>query len=262
MQAATIIDFLGEVTKRPDVDPKRILVIGQSHGGLTALALGAKGFSGVLGILNFAGGYRYTGDSCIWEKSLVEAFESFGKTTRIPSLWFYGDNDSYWGKELPKQLHTAYQAAGGNARLVSFGRFSGGDAHSMFSSSDGVAIWWPVTESFLREIGLPTDPRYVIETTPRPPKTGYAMLEDANAVPYLDERRRDLYRQFLSMPYPRAFSIAPTGNVGWAFQGHDPLSISLGNCERIAKMPCAIYAVDDDVVWQSDRGASNDLPQR
>ncbi len=256
LQAETLIDFLGEITKRPEIDPSRILIIGQSHGGLTAMALGAKGFPGVLGILNFAGGYRYTGDSCIWAKSLVDAFESYGKTTRIPSLWFYGDNDSYWGKDLPKKMHSAYQAAGGNAHLVSFGTFAKGDAHSMFSNADGAAIWWPETEIFLRKIGLPTDLRFELETVRRPPRTNFAALEDADAVPYLDERRRALYREFLAMPHPRAFSIASTGNVGWAYQGHDPLARSLDNCERLAKTPCTLYAIDNDVVWQPDRGSN------
>jgi dienelactone hydrolase len=216
------------------------------------MALGTMGYPGVKGILNFAGGLKIT-NQCIWEKSLVDAFESYGKNAKVASLWFYGDNDSYWSAELPKEMLKAHNAAGGKARMVSYGRFEGGDAHSMFSSNKGPAIWWPETEKFLREIGLPTEVKFTIETTPRPPKTDFARLDDVNAVPYLDERRRTAYQKFLSMPYPRAFAIAPTGNVGWAFEGADPMTTSLANCENVAKVPCSLYAVDDDVVWQKAR---------
>jgi dienelactone hydrolase len=255
LQAESVLGVLGELTKRPDVDPSKILVVGQSHGGLTAIAMGTTAYPGVKGILNFAGGLKSTGQSCIWEHSLVAAFQSYGSKAKIPSLWFYGDNDSYWGAELPGEMHKAFQIAGGKARLISYGRFDGGDAHAMFSSYKGVPIWWPETEKFLREIGLPTDARFEIETTPRPAKSDFAALDDVSAVPYLDDRRRDLYRKFLSMPYPRAFSIASTGNVGWAFEAADPLTSSLTNCEKVAKVRCFLYAVDDEVVWPMDKVA-------
>jgi hypothetical protein len=41
--------------------------------------------AGVKGILDFAGGYKYTGHFCTWEKSLVDAFESYGRSS-IPSI--------------------------------------------------------------------------------------------------------------------------------------------------------------------------------
>lgn len=254
LQAETVSKVLDEITKRPDVDPSRILVVGQSTGGLTSMAFGMKAYAGVKGILNFAGGVRNT--SCAtWEYTLVRAFGSYGKDSKIPSLWFYGDNDSYWGAELPKKMYAAFSDAGGNARLISYGVFEGGDAHGMFSSTRGVPIWWPETEKFLKEVGLPTDIIGEVKRMPRPPKTEFAELSDVNKVPYLNERRRELYLKFLSMPKPRAFSIAPTGNIGWAYGGHDPLATSLSDCEKVAKVPCTLYAVDDDVVWT---GSTND----
>ena len=253
MQAESVLSVLGEITKRPGVDPSNILVIGQSTGGLTSIAVGTTAYPGVKGILNFAGGVKYA-DCAGWEGSLVRAFASFGKNSKVASLWFYGDNDSFWGAELPRQMFKAFSAAGGKGRLVSYGRFDGGDAHGMFSSMQGVSIWWPETENFLRGVGLPTDVIFDIETTHRPPKTDFAALSEVSKVPYLDDRRREAYQKFLSMSSPRAFAIAPTGNIGWANGGVDPLSRSLTLCESAAKVPCSLYAVDDEVVWQTDAG--------
>lgn len=204
---------------------------------------------GVRGILNFAGGYRYTAQHCTWERSLVDAFATLGRGAETPSIWFYGDNDSYWGKALPARMFEAFTAAGGKAQLVAYGEFAGGDAHSMFSSPQGVAIWWPPTERFLNEIGLPSEVRYALPSTPRPAKTDFADLSDIQALPYLDDKRRELYRKFLDLPTPRAFAIAITGNVGWAYSQVDATDRALANCERLAKTGCTLYAVDHDVVW-------------
>lgn len=253
LQAESVIGVLDELIRRPEVDRNRILAIGQSHGGLTVMALGAIGYPGLKGVINFAGGFRVNSGHCTWEKSMIDAFEAYGKGAKVPSLWFYGDNDSYWGADLPKTAYEAHQAAGGKARMISYGVFEGGDAHRMFSSPRGLNIWWPETEKFLKEIGLPTEVLFDIETIPRPPKTEFAILADIAAVPFLSEKGRENYAKFLTMPYPRAFAIAPTGHHGWAYEGADPLERALKNCESRAKTACRLYAIDDDVVWQPNQ---------
>lgn len=83
----------------------------------------------------------------------------------------------------------------------------------------------------------------------RPPKSGFAKLEDVNAVPNLNDERRRLYKKFLTEPQPRAFAISEKGNVGWASRGDDPLARALYFCQIYAKDSCTLYAVDDDVVY-------------
>lgn len=252
MQGEEIQEALARLLERPDVDKSRVLLVGQSYGGIAAVAAGTANPPSVKGILNFAGGIRRS-ESCAWQNALVDAFAAYGKESRIPGLWFYGDNDSYWGAELPHRMHQAFELAGGNARLIAYGVFTGGDAHGMFSSAKGLSIWWPETEKFLDRIGMPTEIRFDVDVTPRPPRTEFAATEDIRAVPYLDERRREAYRKFLQMPYPRAFAIASTGNVGWAYEGVDPLDTALANCEKVATIPCSLYVVDDDVVWRNQK---------
>ena len=161
MQAEDVRVVLDVLVKRPDVDPERILIIGQSHGGLTTLAFGTMNYPGVRGLINFAGGLATgrTGatSSCQWDLSLTAAFGSYAKTTTVPSLWFYGDNDSYWGPgpELPKRMHDAYAKAGGKAQLVLFGVFEDGDAHGMIQKRAGLKIWVQPVEEFLTSIGMP-----------------------------------------------------------------------------------------------------------
>ncbi|RIX48425.1 MAG: dienelactone hydrolase [Rhodocyclales bacterium GT-UBC] len=249
MQADQIAAVLDVLRQRPDVDPEHILLVGQSHGGLSVMAAANRHLPGVRGILNFAGGYNLKSQTCNWEQALVDAFGSFGKQAETPSLWFYGDNDSYWGSQLPKQMFERYTQAGGKAEMIAYGHFAEGDAHAMFYSPQGPAIWWQPTERFLKQIGLPTEVRYPYPFIPRPPKSDFAEIDAVDAVPYLDDRRREAYRKFLDLGLPRAFAIAPTGNVGWAHGGDDPLVSAVSNCEKYARTSCTLYAVDRDVVW-------------
>ncbi|EXI68376.1 MAG: Alpha/beta hydrolase family protein [Candidatus Accumulibacter adjunctus] len=250
LEAETIIAFLREVRLRPDVDPDRILLVGEAEGGIAAMAVAATGFPGLRGILNIAGGLRSSAAGCLWQEALVAAFAAFGRSSTVPSLWFYGNDDSSSDSQLPGDMWRAYHDAGGRAELIRHATSAAGDTRTMFASPQGVAVWWPDSERFLREIGLPTEHRFSPGSTPKPKRTGYAALSDSDALPYLDDRRRELYRRFLTLPLPRAFAIATTGNVGWAQGGTDPLAAALDNCERAARRSCALYAVDDEVVWQ------------
>lgn len=57
-QAEDVRAVLEYLKTQPDADLGRILVVGQSHGGLTTLAFGTFHYPGVRGLVNFAGGLR------------------------------------------------------------------------------------------------------------------------------------------------------------------------------------------------------------
>lgn len=158
-QAEDVIAVLDYLVQQPYVDPTRIVVIGQSHGGLSTMALGAIGYPGLRGVVNFAGGLRNL--NCPgWEHDLIDAFGDYGRTARYPSLWIYGDNDTYWQWPLPERMYNQFKAnAGGqgaDARFVNVGEFDG-DAHRLFTSPAGIAVWLPEVEAFFEHIGMPFD---------------------------------------------------------------------------------------------------------
>lgn len=249
-QSKDVLDSLDTLRKRPDVDPTNILLLGQSYGGFISLATASKGPAGVKGVINFAGGLMQSPEmNCPWQDKLVNAFKSMGKDIKVPTLWFYGTNDSFWGADLPRKMYDAYKDAGGNVKAIWFGVDSTGDAHTMVSRSANMPVWVSWVESFAAEIGIPSTIRYQIQPTPRPPNTDFAVFSNVNAVPYLDDRRKSGYKTYLQMKPPKAFAIAPTGNTGRSSGGDDPLGDALDACRSIAKIECRLYAVDDDVVW-------------
>jgi len=153
VQADDVIAALDHFAARPDIDARRVVVIGQSHGGFTTLAVGALHRPEIAGLVNFAGGLRQ--ENCNgWERALADAVESYAKTTTVPSLWFYGDNDSFFTPETWQRMHAQYTSGGGRARLVAFGSF-GTDSHALFGSNRGSAVWLPELAAFFTQLGLP-----------------------------------------------------------------------------------------------------------
>ena len=128
--------------------------MGQSGGGWGAIALASLNPSSVQAIVTFAAGRggRVDGkpnNNCAPDK-LVAATGEFGRTARVPMLWIYTENDSYFGPELTKRMHDAFVAAGGNAEYRMLPPF-GSDGHFMIDSPDAVPIWSPLVSQFLEK---------------------------------------------------------------------------------------------------------------
>lgn len=250
-QAADLKSTLDFLRTQPWADNNRVVVAGQSYGGLATIAFGAHRYPGVKGLINFAGGLKVHGGGCRWQDSLVEAFSIFGANSNLPSLWFYGENDHHFGPKLAARLHNAYVNAGGNAQLVAYGAFRK-DAHGMVAARDGVDIWWPETAKFLQKLGMPTETVLALEDDIRIPEVEYAAIDNVDAIPYLHASGREQYRTFLSKSMPRAFAVSSTGAWSWVEEGDDPAAQALADCRKNSSAPCKLYAVDNHVVWAEE----------
>jgi len=250
-QASDIRDTIDYAQHLSWIDSDRIVVAGQSYGGLATMALGNKDIPGVRGLINFAGGLRDNANRCDWRGELVKAFGAYGGGATLPSLWMYGENDSLFSPDLVARMHDAYVHAGGQARLVEYGAFRR-DAHGLVGSREGEKIWWGETENFLRKIGMPTKELYAVAQAPVLPKSDFASLDDVDAVPFLREAGREAYREYLSKLSPRAFAVAPNGAWCWAEDGEDPDVRALATCEQKGGQRCRLYSVDNNVVWRDD----------
>jgi dienelactone hydrolase len=253
-QARSVRRTLDWLDSQPWADVSRNVVLGQSHGGLTTLAYGTAPHPGTRLLVNFAGGLRQ--ETCTaWQQNLIRAIGDYGADTRLPSLWFYGDNDSYFPPFVWRGAHARYTQAGGRADLVAFGDF-GSDAHGLFGSRAGLAVWLPRVLAALEAAGLPAQVVHALPVAPdlpAPPASGFAAVADLDRVPLRTDRARTGYQAWLSAESPRAFAIHPHQG-GWAsaWGGERPIARALANCERFAKAPCRLYAVDDAVVWTTD----------
>ncbi len=144
-----IIEYMSRLKR---IVPDHVIVIGQSAGGWGSIALSSVNPPQVKAIITFAAGRggRVDGkpnNNCAPDK-LVETTGEFGKTSRVPMLWLYIENDTYFGPELSKRMHAAFTAAGGNAEYHLFPPH-GSDGHFFVDAADAVPIWSPLVSAFL-----------------------------------------------------------------------------------------------------------------
>jgi dienelactone hydrolase len=155
--AKDIAAAVAYLRQQPFVDGDRIVLVGTSAGGWGSLAAASRGDLPIRGVVNFAGGRggkhnNLPNNNCAPDR-LVAAAGTYGKTTKVPSLWLYTANDQYFAPELSRRMHEAYAASGGRATYEPLPAI-GNDGHQLISMSDGVPLWKDKVEAFLREIGL------------------------------------------------------------------------------------------------------------
>jgi len=158
MEAAKdLLASINYASKLPYVRPDRILLVGQSAGGFVSLATVSLNPSGIIGVVNFAGGHggnpdKHPGVPCAPER-LVETIRKFAKTISPPVLWHYAENDLFFGPQVVREMFAAFQEAGGQGRLVIQPPF-GKNGHMLFNSPSGIPIWTPEFDKFLMEFDL------------------------------------------------------------------------------------------------------------
>lgn len=187
------------------IDGERMIVIGQSAGGIGTLALAAEPPRGLQAVINFAGGRGSRGPNDICsEERLVNAYAALGRTARVPSLWIYSVNDAYFGPALAQRMFSAYSSQGGTGEFRLVPAF-GDDGHALFSRRAGVPQWRPLVDAFLRRHGLPT-----WDAPPREP-----VVADLPPPAQLALRDHVQWQRYLDAADNKAFAIAPGGRFAW-----------------------------------------------
>ena len=88
---------------RPWADPTQTIVVGDSFGGLIALALAANPPKGLRAVINVSGGdggdsLRHVDTPCD-PTALAAALSTLGQRSRTPALFLYSANDRFWGRK-------------------------------------------------------------------------------------------------------------------------------------------------------------------
>ena len=137
----------------PFVRQGRVVVVGKSAGGIASLAYGSHPRRDVVALINMAGGNGghmndQPNKNCL-PGLLSVATAKFGRTSPIPELWIYAENDSFFAPEIARDMHTAFVRAGGQAQLEQVEPF-GRDGHMLFDTQGGARIWGPLFERYLQ----------------------------------------------------------------------------------------------------------------
>jgi dienelactone hydrolase len=143
------------------VEPGHIVVVGASGGGLGALAFAAAPGTPVSAVINFSGGRGGrdpdgSGRRCAPER-LVEAAALFGSKARIPSLWLYSENDTWFPPDLARSMSEAFRSGGAPSELVVVSPVED-EGHKLATSPRGVPLWSVPVARFLQGLGYSVQP--------------------------------------------------------------------------------------------------------
>ena len=243
--AVQVLAVVAHMRKEADIDPSRLVIMGQSFGGFATVAAAATKPDGLVAAINIAGGsggnsVTRPGTPC--QAYLLEyTFAAWGKTATAPMLWMYSENDKYFNPKNARAWFDAFTKAGAKAEFKLMPPF-GDDGHALLLRAND--LWQPVVDEFLARHGF---------TTPgamgKPAVTGLGKALDAAAVPLISAKQRDeTYPKYIAAKSPKALALGSGGRLGYA-SGDDAMSNALAICQRRTGLPCKLYAVDNDVVW-------------
>ena len=142
----------------PYVDADRMILAGQSAGGVASLYAAAQRPAGLSAVLAFAAGrggdpVLHPGVPCAAE-ALASLFQELGSSVRVPVLMYYAENDLYFGPAASNSWFRRFQAGGAEAEYrlqPSFGQ----NGHYVFGNANGVELWLPTVEGFLERHHIP-----------------------------------------------------------------------------------------------------------
>jgi len=268
------VDFVLAQPAALRIDPQRIVVVGHSAGGLSALAYATRPASGVRGVVNLAGGWRSSASVgwCDWGTRAGSAFQRLGLQVRVPSLWQYASNDNdFFPSALARNWAQAYASGGAPLTFVSLDNVDTRrvTAHTLWEDQPNMDRAAADLDRFIVSLGLPAAPQWASPlggNDPLPTGVSPGQLPDLVAGSTLpapaSSAAQQGFEDFKRLPQrPRAFVMSLDGN--WFFYRSGtfrPANEMLRSCRQAANMPCRVIAQGEKMVWQLNLSEPNDRP--
>lgn len=130
--------------KRPDVDSSRVVIGGQSRGGILAVAFAGMHPTKVKGVINFVGGW--ISDRCPTAWEINGTLAKKGAAFPGPMLWTYADRDEYYSLSHTKRIFNEFLEAGGKGDFV-----VAGYGHGIWHTPTN---WSRVIETYMKRLGF------------------------------------------------------------------------------------------------------------
>lgn len=237
LAAADIRAAFDFISKRSDVDPNVMIAAGESAGGFSSLGLSSNAPQGLQAVISFAGGRGSTGPHQICQQDKLNlAFANYGRTSRVPTLWIYAENDTFFAPNVARQFFEAFRSTGGIAEFIAHPRH-GEDGHNFVYR--GIDLWTAYVDDFLRKHKLPRAERLLeipVANLPPPPRLSASGLRS--------------FQEFLRHGPNKAFAVSPDGAYGWragVATREDAIRDAFDNCRKHAS-DCELYIVNDEIV--------------
>lgn len=141
---------------QPWVDKEKVLLTGNSRGGILSLAYASEHPDAFSGVINFSGGW--VDDSCNNNNTSmnIPIFENAGSTFKAPALFIYGRSDSYYSDTTIESFARSYEQSGGNVDFKFYQLGKNVSGHDVFYKYGH--LWSYVVDQYLIDIQFDVRP--------------------------------------------------------------------------------------------------------
>jgi dienelactone hydrolase len=139
--------------KQPWTDLNKIVLSGVSRGGILSTIYAAERPGSAIGVLNFSGGWM--SERCNFFAGMdinTELFKEAGSKSKVPNLFLYAANDSFYSVPVIKRYPDTVRAGGGEVEFKLYNLGDGVDGHRLFSMHG--TEWIPEVDTFLTKLGV------------------------------------------------------------------------------------------------------------
>lgn len=152
--ASESLDAVYEFLKTQSwADTNRVILSGASRGGILSVVYAAERPTAAIAVVNFVGGWM--SDSCNSRAGVdinASLFAEAGKKAKVPHLFLYAMNDSFYSSESVKGYAEAFRHAGGTVEFKLYEMEPGVNGHSLFYSH--WRKWNGDLDTFLMKLGF------------------------------------------------------------------------------------------------------------
>lgn len=136
------------LARDPLVDQSKVVVGGNSRGGLLALMHAARNPGNYVGVVNFVGGW--SGQRCNLMEEINARAIAFAAKHARPTLWLYGERDPYYSSGYGPRLFQQFLSAGGKGsiQVVTYGPLR--NDHLIVRTP---SLWGEHLSSYLKQLG-------------------------------------------------------------------------------------------------------------
>jgi dienelactone hydrolase len=132
---------------RKELDTSRMLLAGQSRGGILAVAYAGRHPGRFAGVINFVGGWM--SDRCPRAADINHVSLRRGAAYPHPMLWLYAEGDPFYSLQHTRAGFEAFVAAGGRGAFQEYRSGYGSNGHLLIRYPQ---VWQPAVDAYLARL--------------------------------------------------------------------------------------------------------------